>query len=163
MGLSLPSWGGVRPRKAGSPSMSEPGAWASLPLSAVPAAPAGLWAGFVCPCLRAPPPQPTEAHGHTAFILLGCRWAPSLVFPACVCLCSCACHLCGTPQVPQAPYGLGLGKDIPVPAQQVMTGCCHRIGDGRAHPTAQSIGRDPIGRAQRLGCGSIPWQHYDCC
>lgn len=56
------------------------------------------------------------------------------------------------PQVPQAPYGLRLGKDNPAPDQQVRTGCYHRTGDGRARPAAQSRGR------ARLGCGSIPWQ-----
>lgn len=54
--------------------MSEPGAWASPPLSAVPAAPARLWAGFVC--LPAGTPSPAHrspwAHGiHTAGLQVG--------------------------------------------------------------------------------------------
>lgn len=51
MGLNQGVPCGVRPWKAGSHSMSEPGAWASLPLNAVPATPTALWAGFVCLCL----------------------------------------------------------------------------------------------------------------
>lgn len=140
---------GVRPWKAGSHSMSESH-------------------GRVCPSVLCQPhlllfglglcvrvcehPLPSPPKPMMAFLLLGCRWAPSLVFPAHVCLSSCVCHLCGTPQVPQALYRVRLSKDIPAPVQQVMTGCCHRAGDGRAHSTAQGRGR------ARLGCASIPCQ-----
>lgn len=51
--------------------------------------------GWLCvSVLVSTPSQPTTAHGHTAFLLLGCRWASSLVFPVCVLVFLCVSFMC---------------------------------------------------------------------
>lgn len=45
--------------------------------------------GWICVSVLVSTPSPAlEAHGLMAFLVQGCRWAPSLMFSARVCVCS---------------------------------------------------------------------------